>query len=326
MAGRPVLGTSLKRERAPIEAWTGNGYADADRSLPGKPMTTIDFEGHLPVLVFGGPYSNLRATEALMAEAGRLGIPADRVICTGDVVAYCAEPEETTRAVAGWGCHAIQGNCEQQLAAGAADCACNFEEGSACDLLAKGWYPYAAARISPEMRAWMGALPETLAFNFGGMSFRVVHGGVDEVAKWVFASEAGMIADECARVNADVIIAGHCGLPFVTRAGRQTWFNAGVIGMPPNDGRVEVWYGLIAPTGEGVQLSTHRLAYDHQGAAAAMRRSGHANGYARTLVTGLWPSLDVLPEAERGQTGVRLRPRSVRLMAPGLANAGRMAG
>ena len=41
-----------------------------------------------PLLVFGGPYSNLQATRAVLDEAARRGIPAERVICTGDVVAY----------------------------------------------------------------------------------------------------------------------------------------------------------------------------------------------------------------------------------------------
>jgi predicted phosphodiesterase len=284
----------------------------------------IFLEGGGPLLVFGGPYSNLRATEALMAEAERLAIPPERVICTGDVVAYCAEPEETAAAMVRWGCHVIQGNCEQQLAAGAADCACNFEAGSACDLLAKGWYPFALARVSPESRAWMGSLPPTLRFRCNGLGFRVVHGGVAEVSRWVFASEASLIASECelAGPAADIIIAGHCGLPFIARAGRRTWFNPGVIGMPANDGTPDVWYGLITPAAGGVALSTHRLAYDHQGAAAAMRRSGHANGYARSLVTGHWPSLDVLPEAERALTGRRIRPRSLAIAAPHPATAG----
>ncbi len=71
-----------------------------------------------------------------------------------------------------------------------------------------------------------------------------------------------------------------------------------------------------------VVLSTHRLAYDHHGTAATMRSWGHANGYARSLVTGLWPSLDVLPPAERAATGRRLRPRTLRLPAP--AGIGRL--
>ena len=62
-----------------------------------------------------------------------------------------------------------------------------------------------------------------------------------------------------------------------------------------------------------IVLSTHRLAYDHHGAAAAMRSTGHADGYASTLVTGVWPSLDILPPAERAASGQRLATCTLRL-------------
>ncbi|MFZ4806712.1 MAG: metallophosphoesterase family protein [Hyphomicrobiaceae bacterium] len=265
-----------------------------------------------PLLVMGGPYSNLRATEALRRLAGERDIPPSHVVCTGDVVAYCAEPVETAALVRDWGCHTIGGNCEEQLAAGAADCGCNFAEGSACDRLAKGWYPFANALLPTDLRTWMAGLPATLVLRYGGLTFRVVHGGVDETARWVFASETEKLAEETARAGTDVVLAGHCGVPFLARAGGKTWFNSGALGMPANDGTPDVRYGLVTASPDGaIRLSTHRLAYDHQGAAAAMRRSGHANPYARALVTGLWPSLDVLPPAERAATGQRLRERSL---------------
>ena len=94
-------------------------------------MTTRDLgplEG--PVLLFGGNYSNRQATEALMLRADVLGIAPSNVVCTGDVVAYCAEPQATTAAIRDWGCHVVAGNCEEQLAAAARDCACGFEAGS----------------------------------------------------------------------------------------------------------------------------------------------------------------------------------------------------
>ena len=128
----------------------------------------IDLVVQSPLLVFGGPYSNLRALTALRARAEELGIPASHCICTGDVVAYCAEPEEATAAIRSWGCHVVAGNCEEQLAAGAADCACGFEAGSECERLAKGWYPFANARISPASRAWMADLPKALTVDVGG--------------------------------------------------------------------------------------------------------------------------------------------------------------
>jgi predicted phosphodiesterase len=278
------------------------------------PNTSNHITLTLPLLVFGGPYSNLAATQAMRAEAERLGIPARQIICTGDVVAYGAEPEATTQLIRDWGIHVIAGNCEEQLAAGAADCGCGFDEGSACDLLSKGWYPFANSRISAASRAWMGALPSSITFDAFGQRFRVIHGGVTQTNRFLFASDTVALRDETKRANADVIIAGHSGLPFTARIGDALWFNPGVIGMPANDGTPDVWYGLITADAvtHTLTFATRRLVYDFNAAAGALRREGHANGYARTFVTGLWPSLDVLPEPERAATGVKIKQKSLR--------------
>ena len=264
-----------------------------------------------PLLVFGGPYSNLRALTALRERANDLAIPPTHTICTGDVVAYCAEPEETTEAVRRWGCHVIAGNCEEQLAASADDCACGFDEGTECAALAKGWYAFANARVSQQSRRWMAALPATLTFSLGGLRFRVVHGGVAVVNRFLFASQREALREELDSSGADVVIGGHAGIPFLAQIGERVWFNPGVIGMPANDGTTDVWYGLIRIAGDALEFSTHRLSYDHVSAAAAMCRCGHADGYARTLTTGLWPSLDVLPPPERAAAGQRSAPQSL---------------
>lgn len=104
----------------------------------------IKIEGDL--LVFGGPYGNLEATEALLAEGARLGIPPERIVCTGDLAAYCAHPAGTIDLVRTAGIHVVMGNCDEQLAVGAADCACGYPAGGACERLASAWFPYAAAR------------------------------------------------------------------------------------------------------------------------------------------------------------------------------------
>ena len=231
----------------------------------------IDLVVQTPLLVFGGPYSNLRALTALRARADELGIPASHCICTGDVVAYCAEPEETTAAIRAWGCHVVAGNCEEQLAAGAADCACGFEAGSECERLAKGWYPFANARISPASRAWMADLPKALTVDVGGWRLRVIHGGVDLINRFVFASEREVIAQEWAQAGVDIVVAGHAGVPFIEKVGGAVWFNPGVIGMPANDGTPDVWYGLIWPGGR-----RHPALHAPPGLRSSGRRCRHA--------------------------------------------------
>lgn len=264
-----------------------------------------------PVFVFGGPYSNLRAAEAARHVALQMGFPPGQCLCTGDIVAYCAEPEETTRFVRDWGCHVIAGNCEEQLASGADNCGCGFEEGTACDLLAKGWYPFANSRISRDSREWMAGLPQTYDFVCGQLRARAVHGGVSQNNKFIFASQREVVRDELSSVDTDIVIGGHCGIPFIGRHDDKVWFNPGVIGMPANDGTPDGWFGIMAPRPNGVRLTTHRLVYDFASTAAAMRRWSYADTYATSIVTGIWPSFDILPRIERAATGKRIRPASL---------------
>ena len=133
------------------------------------------------VLVFGGVYSNREALEALIAEAERLAIPAGRMIHTGDIIAYGADPQACARMLRDLGCPAIKGNVEQQLADGALDCGCGFDEGTGCDLLSARWYAYASKRVDQDLCAWMGAMPDHIRFEMAGTSIRVVHGAPSSV-------------------------------------------------------------------------------------------------------------------------------------------------
>ncbi|MBB3897754.1 metallophosphoesterase family protein [Roseococcus suduntuyensis] len=263
-----------------------------------------------PWLVFGGPYSNSHATRALLAEAARRGIPSARILCTGDVVAYAADAAATTALVMGSGIHVLMGNCEEQLAAGAGDCGCGFEEGTACDLLARGWYAHALREVTPAQRDWMGALPRRLVLRLpDGRRLAVVHGGATEINRFLFRSTPeNVLAAEIAATGCDGVVAGHSGIPFARRVGQGVWINAGAIGMPAHDGTPRVWFSLLRPRAEGLEVSFHALDYDHAAAAAAMRRARLAEGYATALETGLWPSEDVLPQADRARRGVALEP------------------
>lgn len=252
----------------------------------------------------------------MRAEAERLAIPPSHVVCTGDVVAYCAEPDETVREIRHWGITVVAGNCEEQLATGAVDCGCGFEAGSACDVLSKTWFDFARSRVSADNIAWLATLPSRYDLKIGDAPVAIVHGGFEENNRFIFSSDAAALRQELDRTDADIVVAGHSGIPFVQRVGRQTWFNPGVIGVPANDGTADTWYGLIkVEAGSALRLTTHRLRYDARSAAAAMQAANPDDPYANTLTNGLWPSLDVLPREERAQTGRQLDAIDVRVQA-----------
>jgi predicted phosphodiesterase len=257
-----------------------------------------------PLLVFGGPYSNLEATRAVLAEALRRDLPPERIVCTGDVVAYCADPAETVALIRDSGIHVVMGNCEEAFAQSAADCGCGFEEGSACAALAVAWYRYADRVLDRDARAWMGQLPRRIDIALGGRRLAVVHGGTSEINKFVFASatEADLVR-EIDGTGCDGVVAGHCGLPFTRIVRRRLWHNAGVVGMPANDGTPRVWYSILRWDADAISIEHRPLDYDWRSASAKMRGAGLPAGYSEALATGLWPSCDILPLAERERRG-----------------------
>jgi hypothetical protein len=101
------------------------------------------------LLVFGGNYGNLQATQALFAEAETLGIGPDAMLCTGDLAAYCADPQATTRLVRETGVPVVMGNGEDSLASAAEDCGCGYASGTTS----------AAPRSTPRPSAGWGACP-----------------------------------------------------------------------------------------------------------------------------------------------------------------------
>ena len=264
-----------------------------------------------PVLVFGGPYSNLEATTAVLEEARRRAIPPSNILCTGDLAAYCADPQPVIDLLRAAGIRIVMGNCEESLAAQAADCGCGFAADSACAVLADAWYRYADSRVDAESRAWMRALPRRIDLTIGGRRLAAIHGGVSEISRFVFATSDEAIEAELAAAGCDGVIGGHCGLPFTRQIDGRLWHNAGVVGMPANDGTPRVWFSILTPSRDGIAIEHRALAYDHAAAARKMRERGLPEGYAAALESGLWPSRDVLTAPELARCGRRLEPGAV---------------
>ena len=257
-----------------------------------------------PVLIFGGPYSNLEATWTLLAEAERLGIETRNMICTGDTVAYGADPEETVAILRRRGIATVLGNVEEQLGAEAADCGCGFAAGTICDRLSAAWYGYTAARLDRDAKAWMAALTCMIRFTLGRRRFAVVHGAPSRINRFVFASAADHdLAAEIALSGAEAVIGGHCGLPFTRSIGDKLWHNVGVIGMPANDGTPRTWFSPLALDGTRIRLTRHPLTYDHGRAAEKMREAGLPAEYWQALGSGLWDNDEILPAPECAAKG-----------------------
>ena len=259
----------------------------------------IEIKG--PLMVFGGPYSNLHALQALRAVAESKGYAPNQIICTGDIVAYCAFPQECISFIADWGIHCIAGNVELNIKNDVDDCGCNFEDGTRCDLFSKQWFPYAKENITNEGVEFISQLPEYLKFEYAGKKIGVLHGSFQNTSEFIFKSTAAKIKRAILEdFDVDVVIGGHCGLPFIDHYEDKMWLNPGVIGMPANDGDVRTWYAEI---NNELEYSFERLEYDFENAHDAMLSKGLVPSYAKTLKSGIWDNCDILPVVETMMQG-----------------------
>jgi predicted phosphodiesterase len=258
-----------------------------------------------PIAIFGGCYSNFEATSALIQLIERLGIPASHRICTGDIVAYGADAEACVKLVRDTADHVVMGNCEESLAAAKADCGCGFPDGSSCQRLSSAWFAHADRQISSESRNWMATLPRRIDLQIGGARLAVVHGGMQQINQFIFASTS-VKTKTCQFDHAEVdgVIGGHCGLPFSQTVAGRLWHNSGAVGLPANDGTKRVWFSILMPVDGGLEIQHRAISYDHAAAAAKMLTAGLPNEYAIALETGLWPSCDILPATEIRERGV----------------------
>jgi alkylhydroperoxidase/carboxymuconolactone decarboxylase family protein len=257
------------------------------------------------LLLFGGVYSNLQALEQLISIAKAEGIPPENCICTGDITGYCAQPEETITSFKNWGALSIAGNVELQLSNDSQDCGCDFKAGGRCDSFSKMWFPYTKGHLSEPSLAWVSRLPEYIGFEYGNKQISVVHGSYENVSEFIFESTSENIKKKCfEQTESDVVIAGHCGLPFNQTIEEKLWLNPGAIGMPANDGTRRVWYILLEIENGKIKYTHRSLEYDYKTAQQLMYKNHLPEAYADTLASGIWDNMEILPELEKMGQGI----------------------
>jgi len=95
-------------------------------------------------------------------------------------------------------------------------------------------------------------------------------------------------------------------IPFLDEKTGRLWVNAGVIGLPANDGTTRVWYLIVNPKEDGSILFEHKsYEYDFGRTAKSIEKANLPTEYAATIRTGIWPNCDVLPEKETKEQGKR---------------------
>jgi len=238
--------------------------------------------------ILGDIHANLHALEAVLEDARALGCTEFHLL--GDVVGYGAFPSECVTIASELPGSCVMGNHDQ-----AASGDMSLDVLSEVARISLQW---TRERLSPEHRAWLGALRPQRQIR----RTTFVHATLDSPLAWGYVREAAHAEMSMALQRTPLCFIGHTHVPqaFAKGIGQVLLFdeeeqgirlsrttkyliNAGAVGQP-RDGDPRAAYMIHDEEEEGLWL--RRIDYNIEAAASAILEAGLPQKLAVRLRTG----------------------------------------
>jgi diadenosine tetraphosphatase ApaH/serine/threonine PP2A family protein phosphatase len=259
-----------------------------------------DFGSFERVAFFGGIYSNYVALKRAFEQARGLGV--GDTIALGDFGAFGPHPDRTVEILRRAGIPAIQGNYEESLSSGAADCHCGYTD-PRDNRFAQLSYDYTRDRTADEHKKWMGTLPTQARLRLGSTRVLLCHGSPRQINEflWRSTTSTAFIEKLLRDYDTDMIVCTHTGIHWSRMIGPARGIvNVGALGRPANDGATHVWFATLEATHAGVSTRFVPVDYDHERLATEMQEEKLPKEFVETIRTGYWTTcLEILPAKER---------------------------
>jgi diadenosine tetraphosphatase ApaH/serine/threonine PP2A family protein phosphatase len=237
------------------------------------------------IAVLSDIHSNLVALDAVLAKIGAI----DAIWHLGDVVGYCAQPDEVVDRLSALGATGVRGN-HDAAAVGATDISWFNPE-------ARAAMEWTQSAISEPTRAWLAALPQRRSEG----DFTLVHGSPRDPT-WEYVTSAALARAGLSAIPTEHGLHGHTHVPIAftevdgrmrtlaPRAGNtvalgegRTLLNPGSVGQP-RDGDARASY-LILDT-EARTATWGRAPYDIDAVGSMIRAAGLPARLAERLRVG----------------------------------------
>ena len=217
----------------------------------------------LPMIaILSDIHSNLSALQAVISDAVDKG--CTRFICLGDVVGYYAQPGECIDLLKAHNAINIMGNHDSYLVLG-----------SCCprSSIVSSIIKYQISIINIEQKTW---LSQSLSSYSEGRNY-FVHGGPDDFQdQYLYSVSEKIIPNDA--VN---LFVGHTHVQNLSHFGQKSFCNPGSVGQP-RDGDCRAAYAIL----ESEEITLHRVPYDIDRTANAMKLAGFSAMYYENLYIG----------------------------------------
>ena len=241
------------------------------------------------IAVISDIHSNFEALAAVLDDVRSLEV--SQVVCLGDIVGYASSVQACMRAVRELGCPVLLGNHDEAACLPAPPP--DFNDTATAGIV------FAAARLNELDRAWIAALPRTLAIE--GVVF--THASLASSFGWPYIISPEDARRHFSAQSSHIAFCGHTHKPMVwwqespagqvtQRTGKETMplppggkvlVNVGAVGQP-RDGDPRACYVIYRP--EQATVEFRRIEYDIKRAKRKIIRAGLPRFTAQRLSLG----------------------------------------
>ncbi len=227
-------------------------------------------------------HANLPALEAVLAHARAAG--ADEVWNGGDMVGYGPQPEACVQRLREVAALSIAGNYDQRVLLVPVRREKWRQTKHPLKLLA---FLYAWENLSPSNRDWLAGLPDRARREVAGLTAQVHHASqVSDREHLNAGTPPARWRELAALADADIVLSGHTHLPMQHREGRTLFVNPGAVGRPEG-GDPRAGYAIVDFTPVGCDVTLHRVPYDTEATAVAVRAHGLPEAFAQMFLRGV---------------------------------------
>jgi protein phosphatase len=178
----------------------------------------------LKILIISDVHGNAQALNALNESYDELWV-------LGDLVTYGPEPTEVVQHLRQHASQIVRGNHDHAV---------GYNVDPRCSppfrAMAEATRQHTMKTLSDDDKGFLRDLPLTASVERGGRRFFLCHATPSDPLFAYCPPESPAWSQECASVDADIILVGHTHLPFVKRFGTRTVVNPGSLGQPKDGG------------------------------------------------------------------------------------------
>jgi len=220
-------------------------------------------------------HGNLEAFDSVLQDIKRLKL--DKIMCCGDIVNYCANPNEVIDLLKENKVICVQGNHDIH--------AVDMKEMDKFNAFAQKGLRWTNLVLKKESKDFLKNLPKVYRGEIDGRRLIFVHGSLEN-PWWDYVypnTNESILKNYLEKSKAHVIVCGHTHLPFIKRVDGRLVVNCGSVGQP-RDHNNKASYCVLDT--HSLRAHINRVEYDIDSVAKKIISAGLPGYLAERLSVG----------------------------------------